>query len=209
MRTSWYVSLVAQAVLAFTLWSPGKRDWWVRYLLIALLVSLFRIQFSGTMGGHDYWRAWVATEPLLLGLQFLAVEQATRGTTRDLFHIAIILAISCTLWSILLTGDHWPVLRRASLLLKQAGTFGCFSVLFIPFVVRSLPARTDPWMLAYFTLNGLSLVAAQVALTPEATRSVSTLHLSLVACLFVVWTANALREQFRLKAHQYVRNPSR
>lgn len=209
MKLAWYVSLVAQAILALTLWEPGKRDWWQRYLVVALVISLIRIQFSGEMSGHDYWKVWVATEPLLLGLQFLAVEQATRGTTRDLFHIAVIMAISFTLWAILLTGDNWPVLRRASLLLKQAGTFGCWSVLFVPMVMRSVPGHTDRWMLAYFTLNGLSLVAFQAAITRPATVAVSTVHLSLVTCLFAAWTVAVIRQQFSTKVQTYVGNSGR
>jgi len=223
MRIAWYVSLVAQAILALTLWEPNRRNWFVRYLVIALAVSMIRIQFSGGaryFSDHDYWYAWTATEPLLLGLQFLAVEQATRGTTRDLFHIAIIMAISFTLWAILLTGDNWSILRRAALLLKQAGTFGCFSCLFIPAVMPAvlrnlsiarltIPARTDLWMLSYFTLNGLSLVAAQVTITQPAIQAVSTVHLVLITCLFMTWTVSTVWQQFRVGVPAYVRSPDR
>lgn len=209
MRLAWYVSLVAQFILVATLWEPGKRDWWQRYLSIALIVSLIRIQFSGHLSGHDYWYAWVATEPLLMGLQFLAVEQATRGTTRDLSHIALIMAVSFTLWAVLLTGDNWPLLRRASLLMKQAGTFGCFSVLLVPLFTMATRLKTDLWMLAYFTLGGLSLIAAQASATRSASEAVSTVHLSLIAILFAAWTACALREQFKQKAPAYVRNSGR
>ncbi len=209
MRTAWYVSLIAQAILAVTLWEPERRNWFVRYLVFALFISCIRIPFSNGMAhfsDHDYWYAWVTTEPFLLGFQFLAVGQATRGTTQDLFHIAFIMALSLTLWAILLTGDNWPLLRRASLLMKQAGTFGCWSFLFIPFIMRSVPHRTDLWMLAYFTLNGVSLVAAQIAVTQPATQAVSTVHLVLIACLFVAWTSVAIWQQFHSGALAHVRN---
>lgn len=206
VTVAWYFSLAAQAILALVLWLTHRRDWWVRYLIIALLVSFIRISFSGLGNGHDYWRAWVATEPLLLGLQFLAVEQATRGTTRDLLHIAILLAISFTLWAILLTGEHWPVLRRASLLLRQAGTFGCFSVLLIPFLARSLPARTDPWMLGYFTINGISLALAQISPEIQAVRLVSGIHLCAIAILFLAWSAHAFLLHSRSKTLEYERS---
>lgn len=209
MRIAWYVSLLTQAILVLTLWEPGKSDWWRRYLMIALVVSLIRIQFSGYLSGHAYWYVWVATEPFLLGFQFIAVEQVTRGTARDLIHIGFIMAVSFTLWAVLLTGDNWPVLRRAALLMKQAGTFGCWSILVVPLFLESTRLKTSLWMLAYFTLNGVSLVAAQAAVTQVATEWVSTVHLSLVACLFAAWTVCTLREQFKAKAPAYVRNPGR
>ena len=209
MKLAWYVSLVAQALLALTLWEPERRNWFVRYLVVALAISAIRIQFSSQLAGRDYWYAWTATEPLLIGLQFLAVEQATRGTSRDLLEIAIIMAVSFTLWAFLLSSDNWPILRRASLLMKQAGTFGCWSLLFIPLAVEGERAHTNVWMFSYFTINGLSLVAAQATNTQASIQMVSTVHLSLVALLYSMWTAHTLWAQFRPKVQVYARGSSR
>ena len=177
MKAAWYASIAAQIVLVAALWRCGRRDWWLVYLVADLARTAVMLPLTGSA----YWLASVLTEPLAMALRFLAVLQVSPASARE---AAMVCGSSMTAWAVVLTPAGWPTMRRASLLLHQAGAFGCFAVLAIGAALR--PAACDWWMLTYFGLMVARAIAEQV--TIHQTATINVVHLTALTLLFLVWS---------------------
>lgn len=181
MVTAWAASIVAQSLYAASLWRTAGPSWWAIYLaceslrMAALLLAVLSIIPLRT---HDYWYAWALTQVAVSVPAICALTYETRGSQSRFLGIA--LGVGAVLWSLTLTDPHWPVMRRAGLLMHQSVAYGGLGVL----VASWSDGRIKPAMLLYFLIESLEVLAEQIARTPILVEQLGTVYLLTLAALF-------------------------
>lgn len=170
--------MASEAALVWVLWRSGQRDWWTAYLIFDILRGLALWQL--TIASPAYFWAWLITEVISLGFQFVAVGVATRGAPLG---IGLAIGAGALAWSVVLTSDTWPTGRRAALMLRQAGAYGCTGAL----LAAASVGRVHRWMLAYYAMRILRGIAEQFAVTRERVETVNSAALLCSAALFFAW----------------------
>lgn len=185
-KLAWALSLAAQVALVLSYVRNQEYTLWLYYLVGGIL----RSAILWPLDGMAYFWAWAGTEPVMLILQVAAVRESVEDCSPEWPRVGAWLATGMFVWSVVLTAVDWPTGRRAALMLRQAGAYGCAGWLSGAWI----GGCPRPWLLAYFGLQSLSAILAQVALTRSGVALVNTVHLAAVAVLFSVWTARKYRE---------------
>lgn len=178
IRLAWGFSLAFEAALVLALRRSGKRDWWTAFLIFDLLRGLALWQL--TIESPAYYNTWLITEVLSLGFQFVAIGVATRGAPLG---VGLAIGAGALAWSIVLTSDSWPTGRRAALMLRQAGAYGCTGAL----LAAASVGRVHRWLLAYYAMRIIRGIAEQFAITRERVETVNLAALLCSAALFFAW----------------------
>jgi hypothetical protein len=181
--------LASEVALVCVLWRSGQRDWWTAYLLFDVLRGLALRQL--TIASPTYFWAWLITEVLSLGFQFVAVGILTRGAPLG---IGMAIGAGALAWSIVLTSEAWPTGRRAALMLRQAGSFGCTGAL----LAAASIGRVHRWLLAYYAMRVFRGIVEQFAITRERVETVNLAALLCSAALFLAWSISETLSKRRI-----------
>lgn len=176
MKTAWAVSMIVQAVYAFSLWRRTGPSWWAIYLACESL--RMAVLMLVPLRTHDYWYAWALTQIAVSVPAICALTYETRGSQSRFLGIA--LGVGAVLWSLTLTDPDWPVMRRAGLLMHQSVAYGGLGVL----VAAWSDGRIKPAMLLYFLVESLEVLAEQIVRTPIMVEQLGTVYLLTLAALF-------------------------
>jgi hypothetical protein len=188
MRAAWAASILAQALLAVSLYRAGQRDWWTLYLAAGVVRAGFLWELLGT---DAYWWAWMVTEPIDLVLKFAAAWQIAARAKDSAWvftglSVGFLLSSLGSIWS----PEAWPLAKRARLLLFQFGTFGTAGVLFGAYAGGSPP---NTGMALYFLADVARATGEMFTRDRQAMDELNLVYLLALALLMV---ASALPHYF-------------
>ena len=172
-----------QAALAIVLWRNGKRDWWIVFLLSEVARTV--LLWNTPIHSHAFYWRWLLSEVASLTFQFIAVATATRGTARG---VGLAIGAGVLAWSVVLTAPSWPTGRRAALMVRQAGVFGCGGAL----LASAAAGRVIGWPLAYYAMQVFRVIVEQLAITRERVETVNLLALFGEIAFFACWAVDEM-----------------
>jgi hypothetical protein len=191
MKAAWLASIAAQALLAFTLYRAGQRDWWTLYLSAGVIRAGFLWQLLGT---DAYWWVWMVTEPIDQVFKFACAWQiAARAQNPSWVYTGMSVALLFSSLGSVLSPEAWPLAKRARLLLLQFGTFGSAGVLLGAYAGGSAP---QTGMALYF-LADVARAIGEMFTRDRA--SMDELNLIYLLALTLLMTASALPHYFPRK----------
>lgn len=173
--TGRYASIAAQVVLVAALWSTGRRDWWLAYLVADLFRSALLLQ----VGGYTYFWVWAIGQALLLLPQFMAVLSCTRSGEWSYAWLYGALAISA--WVVAFSPVAWPLARQAALMAWHIG-----AMVLLAMLVGSA-VTTEFWMRAYYMLQAASSALSLVSPARQWADAIGATHCYLATGIFAGW----------------------
>jgi len=179
MKTAWAASILAQALLALTLYRAGQRDWWTLYLM----VSLVRQALLWPLWGTDaYFYAWFGSEVLDMAIKLAVAWQIAHRATNPSWAFTgvlagVLLAGIGSVWS----PEAWPLAKRARLLFFQCGAFTSAGVVFGAYVGH---APQDMGVSLYFLADTARAIAEMFTRDRESMDALNVVYLWFVALSF-------------------------
>ena len=177
---AWYASIAAQLALVAALWSTGRRDWWLVYLVSDLLRSALLLQLTGVA----YYWVWTVGQALLLLPQFMAVLGCTR--TGEWSYAWLYGALAVSAWVVAFSPAAWPIARQAALMAWHIG-----AMVLLAMLVGSIVA-TEAWMRAYYALHATTSALSLISPARHWADAIGTLHCIAATGIFAGWATATL-----------------
>ena len=176
MSLAWATSILAQLVLAVSLWRSGRRDWWLGFLVADLIRSALLLPLHGS--GRLYYWTWTGTWVILMGIQIAACLERAAGRWSGWW---VGMAASGAFWIAAFTPNNADPYVQFSLMLWQGTAFVCLALL--------LSAGVRSPMTYYYGSLAITSSLAQFALSREWSETIRAAQLCGSTIIFAAWAA--------------------